>query len=89
MSFVNLLGDGFTHAQTRKHTHTHKSSQNVPSKNYKSLTNSSMKQNMMSMYLNICGVCRRLGCFNKLHTVVSLKRYLINKIAAAVPLQYL
>jgi len=41
MSVVNLLGDGITHSHT--HTHTHKSeSQDVRSKNYKSLTNVSI-----------------------------------------------
>ena len=45
-SVVNLLGDGFTHACARAHTHTHthkSESQDVPSKNYKTLTNLSMK----------------------------------------------
>jgi hypothetical protein len=40
-SVVNLLGDGFTHSQA--HTYTQNESQDVSSKNYKSLTNLSME----------------------------------------------
>jgi hypothetical protein len=84
-SVINLLGDGFTRSQT--HTHTHKMSHKMFQ--VRTINHSLIyqwKQNMMSVYLNICGVCWRLGCFNKHLTVI---RNLLNKTAAAVHLQYL